>query len=238
FLNMYDPNQFIFPPGIKEKLVPEIDTIIRKAMQMYYGQVSAIDHEVGRLMKALKEMGEAENMIIVYTSDHGDKIMNPWPKAVKVSELAKRRKKKGIEKLSKRESSFRGKASPHKASFIIPLIIKWPGKIKGGIKCDALVSSVDLLPTILELAGITPIKGMQGDSMASWCLNQKGPENKAVWIGLDKWSAVWDGRYLYARGPKYNLMYDHVTDPYELNDLMKSSKYKKEKQKMHENLLA
>jgi len=132
---------------------------------------------------------------------------------------------------------MRGKSSPYQKAFRIPFIVRWPAKIKGGLKCDALASSVDLTPTILELAGMDSIEGMQGDSMAGWCLNGKGPRNEAVWIGLGQWRAAWDGRYVYARGDKFNHLFDHESDPHELDNLLESPKHQKQVKRMHGLLL-
>jgi arylsulfatase A-like enzyme len=100
-----------------------------------------------------------------------------------------------------------------------------------------MVGSVDLTPTILELAEIEPIPQMQGDSMAGWCLKGDGPKNEAVWIGLGNWRAVWDGRYVYARGSGFNHLFDHSADPHELTNLIDSREARREKLRLHKLLI-
>lgn len=78
---------------------------------------------------------------------------------------------------------------------------------------------------------------MQGDSMAEWCLGNRGPENSAVYLGLGGitrkpgWRAVWDGRYIYAP-LGYNPLYDHQTDPYEIHNRIDDPEYAAVKKRM------
>ena len=108
---------------------------------------------------------------------------------------------------------------------------------RDALVCNALAGSADLTPTLLDLAGLPPIPGLQGDSMAGWYLRGDGPRNEAVWIGLTGWRAAWDGRYIYARGANYNHLYDHQTDPHEMTNCIKSPKHRKTAKRMHRLLL-
>lgn len=219
FLDMYDPGAFKLPPDLVGKFSAKDEKTLRKIYQIYYGQVTAIDFEIGRLLKGLKELGVDDNTIILYTSDHGDKLGSHC-----------------------RPRAFRGKAAPYATAFRIPLIVRWPGKIKPKQVHDCLVSSVDLAPTILDLAGLPVPSVMQGDSMASWCLTGKGKSNEALYLGLGGakgkggWRAVWDGRYVYAPG-KYNHLYDHKADPHEMNNLIHPQDHADVVQRMQQQLL-
>jgi arylsulfatase A-like enzyme len=210
-LDRFKPESFVLPPDIAVKLPPEREAELRKLLQVYYAQVAAIDHEVGRLMKALKEMGVDDNTIILYTSDHGDKLGSHL----------------------RTGGRLRGKAAPYATAFRIPLIIRWPKSIDPGQVSDALVNSVDLTPTLLELAGLPPLPGMQGTSMAPWCLDGEGPRQEAVWLGLGRWRAVWDGRYIYAQGGGYNHLYNHDEDPHEIHNLLGSPSHKDTEARLH-----
>jgi len=87
---------------------------------------------------------------------------------------------------------------------------------------DALVSSVDLAPTILGLAGLEIPKAMHGDSQAGWCLEGKGPRNSAVYLGLGDqkrgWRGFWDGSQVYAEGD-YDVLFQHDGDEFERKNL-------------------
>ncbi len=203
FLEKFPPEQFRFPPDLENRFAGAKLTELRELWQLYYAQVNAVDHEVGRIVGGLREQGQIDNTIILYTSDHGDRLgSHTGP-----------------------DGKFRGKAAPFATAFRIPLIVHWPDKIRPRV-CDVLVSSVDLAPTILDLAGLSVPSTMQGDSMAGWCTTGKGPDNDAVYLGLGSprrgWRALWDGRYVYSAG-RYKLLYDHRRDPHEMKNLRDNS---------------
>ncbi len=202
YQDLFPPSRFRLPPDLRRRFSGKQEQEVRKLWQVYYGLVAAIDYEVGRVVEGLKEQGQLENTIILYTSDHGDRLGSHTGS----------------------NGDMRGKAAPYATAFRIPLIIHWPRRIKAGQVCDALVSSVDLAPTVLDLAGLPVPKQMQGDSMAGWCLRGKGPRNPAIYLGLGHaeqgqgWRAIWNGRYVYSRG-RYKVLYDHRKDPWEMSNL-------------------
>ena len=104
----------------------------------YYAAVSAIDHNVGRLTAALDELGLTENTIVVYYSDHGDMF------------------------------SYRGgdhKFTCHEDSIKVPMIVSWPGTIEAGSVVEEFVGLQDLMPTILDWAGLEIPDYLHGKSM-------------------------------------------------------------------------
>lgn len=82
----YDPATLAFRPSIEEK------GDFRRQCHCYYAHISAVDGEFGRLLRALEETGQADNTIVVYTSDHGDMMGShgfggkrlPWEESCKV----------------------------------------------------------------------------------------------------------------------------------------------------------
>ncbi|OPZ11103.1 MAG: Arylsulfatase [candidate division BRC1 bacterium ADurb.BinA364] len=231
YLAMYPPEKFTLPPDVEANLGDDLKQALRKSMQSYYAQVTAIDVEIGRLLDGLKDLGIDENTIILYTSDHGDYLGSHQKSAAKL----------------------RGKGSPAAAAFRIPLIVRWPEQTPAGQVFEQLVSSVDLAPTLLDLAGLAVPEQMQGFSMAGWCRGEKGFERDAVYLGLgwnlpvppvkkfddpskfdesDKskwqigswWRAIWDGQYVYRPG-KGGWLYNHHADPHEMHNLIDSPDY-------------
>jgi arylsulfatase A-like enzyme len=229
FLDMYDPNAFELPPDAEKFLNESDKKQLREILQMYYAQVTALDYEMGRLEKGLKELGVDENTIIIYTSDHGDVLGSNNEAIVQ----------KYIETNRNVKNTLRTKGKPFSTAFRIPLIVKTPDMKKAGLITDALVSSVDLVPTILDLAGIKVPEYMQGTSMSDWITKGKGPEQDYIYLGLhnDKnaWRAVWDGQYMLSM-LDYNLFYDYKNDPFETNNLFASPEAK-EKRKEYETAL-
>lgn len=104
----------------------------------YYGAISHIDREVGLILDTLRETGQADNTIVVFTSDHGDQLL---------------------------EHGLLGKNVFFEASIRVPLVIAWPGRIRPG-RHDELVESVDVLPTLMELADLDEPYSCQGQSLA------------------------------------------------------------------------
>ncbi len=92
----------------------------------YYGTVSHIDDEVGQILKTLEATGQADNTIIVFTSDHGDQLL---------------------------EHGMMGKNAFFESSVRVPFMLHFPGKTTPG-QYDELIESVDLLPTLFEWIGL------------------------------------------------------------------------------------
>ena len=104
----------------------------------YYGGVSMVDHEVGLILDELERSGAARNTIVIFSTDHGDQLL---------------------------EHGLEGKNLFFEASVHIPLLMKFPNRVRPAGYKD-LVETVDVLPTLLDFAGI-PIPGnCQGRSLA------------------------------------------------------------------------
>jgi arylsulfatase len=101
------------------------------------GMVEHDDH-VGKLLKALDDLGIADNTIVLYTTDNGPH-MNTWPDGAMTPFRS--------EKNTNWEGAFR-----------VPCLIRWPGKIKAGSVSNELVSGLDWCPTLLAAAGDPEVK--------------------------------------------------------------------------------
>lgn len=230
FLDQYDPEAFELLPDVKAKLSEEDKKELREILHTYYAQVTAVDFEVGRLMKALETMGADDNTIIVYVSDHGDVLGSHNAEIVK----------KYMEDNRNLNHTIRTKGKPYAPAFRIPFILSGAGVKEAGLVTDALVNSVDIVPTILELAGIEVPDYMQGTSMSDWYRKGKGPEQPYVYLGLQTnehaWRAVWDGQYLLSE-LKYQHFYNHENDPYEMHDLYNNPEYQAKKDELESVLV-
>jgi arylsulfatase A-like enzyme len=117
------------------------DRELRAARQGYYAMVSEVDSHVGKIMDHLDRLGVRDNTIVVFTSDHGEWLG---------------------------EHLRYGKGYPgHDCVTRVPLIVRWPAGIAKPGTVHDLVEAIDLVPTLLECAGI-PVPGtLQGRSFAS-----------------------------------------------------------------------
>ncbi len=126
------------------------DSVIRKELAHYYSSVRRADDGVGAILDALKASGQDENTIIIFLSDHG----MPLPFA---------------------------KTQLYHHSSRTPLMIRWPGVTKAGTVDEAhMISTVDLLPTILDMLQITQPGGFDGQSFAAVLKGESQPERTMV----------------------------------------------------------
>lgn len=115
----------------------------------YYAAVSAIDACVGRTLQALDDLGLSDDTIVVYYSDHGETFLY--------------------------RADGEHKFVCHEESIRVPMLVRWPGRIEAGSVLDCVVGLQDLMPTMLEWAGIERPDGLHGESLVPW-LRGETPE--------------------------------------------------------------
>ena len=167
---------------------------LRRAMAYTYGMVSMIDDCVGRVLAAIEDI---DNSYVLFTSDHGELL--------------------GDHGLLKKGPM------PYRQLCEVPMLAAGPG-IASGQTCDALTSHIDLMPTILDLAGCEHARG-DGLSLASTMMGEEPPSRPHVFSELHP--RVEDDVYshtihtqqqrltLYPNRPDWGEMFDHRSDPYE-----------------------
>jgi arylsulfatase A-like enzyme len=116
--------------------VPVSRQELREALACYYGMISLMDACIGRTLDALEQMGQADNTLVVFTSDHGHFIG---------------------------EHGLVAKGPFHYEDLIrVPMIASFPGRLPAGMRSDAVQSLVDLAPTFMQAAGFGVPRWMQG----------------------------------------------------------------------------
>lgn len=110
-----------------------------KFVARYYAMVEWFDQTCGELFQELEKRGVADNTVIIYVTDNG------WIQSVDSGRYAP---------LSKQ--------APYEMGIRTPIMIKSPGKVKPKMDEDTLVSSIDIAPTILKMAGVDVPKAMTG----------------------------------------------------------------------------
>jgi arylsulfatase A-like enzyme len=128
---------------------PEHEGRLRRLKAVYYGLMSRVDAEIGRLVAFLKESGLWERTLIVFTSDHGEELGDHW---------------------------LIGKGGYFDGSFHIPLIVRdpRPGAARG-TRVDRFTENVDIMPTMLEAIGAEVPAACDGASLAPF-LAGRAPE--------------------------------------------------------------
>jgi arylsulfatase A-like enzyme len=120
------------------------------------------DTQIAQLVEDLKARGEWQNTLLVVTADHG------YPA--------------GSHRLM--EPMEPGAPFFHTYATRVPMLVVWPGKIPGGVRLSEPVSLIDLLPTLLELAGLSPATKVQGRSLAEALLAGAEPEPRPFFIDM------------------------------------------------------
>lgn len=158
------------------------DPIIRQELALYYSSVRRADDAVGAILQALKASGQDDNTVILFLSDHG----MPLPFA---------------------------KTQLYLHSTRTPLMIRWPGVTKPGTVDDQhMISTVDLLPTLLDMVGLPHPEGFDGRSFAPILKGQADADRTMVFKEYNENSggqrtpmrAVQTKDYLYVFNPWSN----------------------------------
>lgn len=169
------------------------DNLVTAIRAAYYACISFIDYNVGRILAELEAQGELENTLIIYTSDHGE-LLGDY-------------------------NSY-GKRCFYDSAARVPLIASWPGKLPAGQVCNDPVSTVDVVSTALEAAGIALRAGqmdgvsfqttLAGKSEREYIIGQLGHKERGVYF-------IFDGRYkyIYSAPDQKEYLVDTRLDPTE-----------------------
>ena len=113
--------------------------LIRLTRAAYYAAISFVDYNLGRILAHLRETGEIDNTLIVFTSDHGELLgdYGSWGKRTMLDSAAR-----------------------------VPLLVRYPERFERGGRCFEPASLVDVLPTCLRAAGIEPGSDRVGVDLA------------------------------------------------------------------------
>ncbi len=188
------------------------DALYQENVKNYYRLITGVDDVVGNMMAQLKEQGIDKNTIIIVMGDQG---------------------------MFLGEHGMEGKWYGYEESIRLPLIIYNPltgDKIKQ-YRASQIALNIDIAPTILGFAGITPPKGTQGMNLFD-VIENKTPERKDFfyqhyYLGsphIPKVEGVVGKRFKYMNYIEhgYEQLFDIQHDPHEIDNLADNAKYKKE----------
>lgn len=185
----------------------------------YYGMITQIDDNIGRILEAVKEKGIENDTLIMFTNDHG-------------------------ELMGDHGLLFKG---PFHYDSIIksPMVLKWPGMVPQGSRYSQITEHVDIMPTLLEYAGIRPPYGVQGSSMASILRGDKGAGREYAmtefncydWgLGMKTLTGK-NYKLTYYAGESYGELYDRTRDPNEYENLWDNEDYQQIREALLKKLL-
>lgn len=218
---------YIYAYGNGRKVKPEYSdtTKIKYMMSNYFGLITEIDDWVGKLLQTLEDNGYSDNTLVIFTSDHGEMLG---------------------------AHGMREKNIFYEESARIPLIMRFPNKIKPGVEVNTPISNINLYATILDYLSIEE-NVSDGNSLRPLI---EGDETSRFDFVVTEWNYQLNDKmpnYMIVKGdwklfipysPSSNVidaLYNLKNDPYEMNNLMGNNpnkvKYNDKANELKEDLL-
>lgn len=212
---LYDPDEVPMPRRVagelEQKPAPQgekaykqgfataSDETIRLNISHYYGLITLIDTHIGRIIERLGSLGLAKDTVVVFISDHGEMLGDHW-------------------QLRKGQYLYEGNTR-------IPLIFRLPDGDGAGRSLGHFANTVDVMPTLLDLAGLPAPQGVQGRSLLPLLRGEEVPWQDAVFseLGPDdrrvKMVRTADWKLVYYWPSGEGELYHLTDDPDEFNNL-------------------
>ena len=183
---------------------------VRSSRQGYYGSVSFVDEQIGRILEMLEQRRWLDQTLIIYTSDHGDMTgdHNLWRKSY-----------------------------PYQQSARIPMLMQWPSGLASAQRGQVSMAPVelrDILPTFLEAASVPGAENMDGRSLLPLVRGKTADwrkyidlEHGACYSPENHWNALTDGRqkYIFFTRSGEEQFFDLDKDPGEVYNLSSDPVY-------------
>ncbi|MFI3212767.1 MAG: sulfatase-like hydrolase/transferase [Eubacteriales bacterium] len=163
----------------------------RKIREAYYTAITLVDESVGKIIEHLRERGQLDNTLVIFTSDHGEMLQ---------------------------DKGYYSKELPYEGSAHIPMIVRYPEKFAAGEERTEFVDLTDIMPTCLDIAGIEyPQTGykMYGASV----LDAK-PANKNREYVMSATGYLNDKRLAMCRTHEYKYVYRYIRGTEEMYDMI------------------
>ncbi|MBA2793520.1 MAG: sulfatase-like hydrolase/transferase [Thermoleophilaceae bacterium] len=197
------------------------DQGMRSIQENYQQELEAllsVDDAVGRMLATLRETGELDNTLFIYTSDNG---------------------------FFHGEHRIRSeKVLPYEAGIRVPLLMRGPG-VPAGARPRQLVANVDLAPTILEAAGATPRRLQDGRSLLGLLRDQGTEFGREILLEngnganqIPPYTGIRNDRFLFVRhkATGEQELYDLRVDPFELQNLDEDEAYDRPRRLLQKRL--
>lgn len=215
FVNLWlkDPHTPLAPSEEQRAPYKEYDA----NKETYYAVLTDADFHIGRLMDELKKMGLEENTLVIFSSDNGPAYYEFAATAGSTAGMRGR------------------KATIFQGGVVVPFIMKWPGHVDANkVNNSSVLSSVDLLPTFCDLAGVTLPDTYEpdGESFAEYFETNKFDRSRPLfwdwriyrvvpplenWVGISVRDGDWK---LVADAKRTRIeLFNIPQDPYEKNNL-------------------
>ncbi len=180
---------------------PRTTEVVREQIAEYYGLITHLDSEIGRILQTLERTGLSEKTVVIFAADNG---------------------------LALGSHGMMGKQSLYEHSTHVPLIITGPGVPHG--ESNALTYLYDLAPTILEITGASTLPRMDGHDLSPIWRGELQFVRKTLFTAFhDRQRAVRDDRWKLIRYPRidFTQLFDLMRDPHELDNVAGDSRQRR-----------
>lgn len=209
--NPYDavPGRYLdrYPPEEIE-VRPNCPEPGRNDLSGYYAHITALDDQLARIGRVLDERGLTENTVFVYTSDHGDMLGS---------------------------HGRQRKQHPWDESIRVPFVMRCPDQAHKGLRVETPFNVVDIMPTLLGLAGVPVPDTCEGRDHAPAVRGETFRGNEAAYIMSiapfseyrgQPWRGIRTRSHTYVRnldGPW--LLFDNLEDPFQMRNLVGNTEH-------------
>ncbi|MFC2158625.1 sulfatase-like hydrolase/transferase [Acidobacteriota bacterium] len=212
FMEMYDPKNIQFPPNflpvhpfdngelkVRDEMLasfPRTKQEVSRHIAEYYGIISHLDSQVGRILDALESSGQADNTYIIFAADNG---------------------------LALGQHGLMGKQNVYDHSVHVPLIFSGPG-LPQGERRDALCYLFDIFPTVCEIGKLPCPPSVEGKSLIPLIQNAELEGREALIFAYKDYqrglrTRRWKLIQTNVVGSKHTQLFDMEKDPFEMDDL-------------------
>lgn len=223
FLDMVDIDRIKVSPTLHDELDGKPEVLRRmqavwkgfterdwqRISAAYWALITFLDHEVGRILDVLSDLGLSDNTVVVFTADHGDMLGGH-----------------GL--------ATKGVATAYEEVYNIPLILAGPGVSRLGEDASTVTSLVDLGPTLLDMCGADPLSAAHGRSLRPVLEGSADPNDwrdaYAEFFGqrfVYTQRLVWHGPWKFVFSPGgIDELYNIEKDPHEMRNLAPDPQYR------------
>lgn len=206
------PSNYLFEPRVQKRHGmpvlpqgldrPQREQAMKKILASHYGLVSYMDEQIGRVLELMDRLQISGKTMVIFIGDNGFMLGS---------------------------QGLIGKAYMYEESIRVPLLMSWPGRIRPAV-CDELVYNMDLLPTVMDLAGLPIPHGLAGKSLFPLLQGKKRELRKEIFC---EWYPLWDPmeavrtrQWKYIHTPELgDELYNLADDPYERKNLAGEARY-------------
>jgi len=234
YLDRYDPRSIPVPRSFRDSFANKpglhrreagiwadaTEEDVRVSRAHYYAYTEQLDAQVGRVLDALDRSGQADNTLVVFTTDHGDMVgaHHMWIKGW----------------------------IPYEECYRVPMIARWAGAIQAGGRCDHLVQLHDLAHTYAQAGGGKALPYPDGRSLTPLFADPKrgdwSDDILCAYYGgefLYTQRIAINQRYKYVfNGFDYDELYDLERDPDEMRNVADTAEYRGQTADMRQRLWA